>query len=76
MRNQYGLDKPMWQQYLIWVKGIVTEGKFGYSFAYKQDVGELIAERLPRTIISGAFGPFHLDVLWVVDRHLRCYAQI
>ena len=46
----YGLDKPLWQQYLIWIKGIVTEGKFGYSFAYKKDVGELIAERLPRTL--------------------------
>src|SRR5690606_34662726 len=44
-RAIYGLDKPMWQQYLIWVRGIVTEGKFGYSFAYKQDVGELIWER-------------------------------
>ena len=49
-RAIYGLDKPVWQQYLIWVKGIVTEGKFGYSFAYKKDVGELIWERLPRTL--------------------------
>lgn len=49
-RALYGLDKPVWQQYLIWIKGIVTEGKFGYSFAYKKDVGELIAERLPRTL--------------------------
>lgn len=49
-RALYGLDKPLWQQYLIWIKGIITEGKFGYSFAYKKDVGELIAERLPRTL--------------------------
>lgn len=49
-RALYGLDKPIWQQYLIWIKGIVTEGSFGYSFAYKQDVGQLIAERLPRTL--------------------------
>ncbi len=63
-RALYGLDKPLWEQYFIWVKGIVTEGKFGYSFAYKKDVGELIAERLPRTlflalsahIISTIFG--------------------
>ncbi len=49
-RKIYGLDKPIWVQYLVWVKGIVTEGKFGYSFSYKKDVGELIAERLPRTL--------------------------
>jgi len=50
-RALYGLDKPIWEQYVIWVKGIVTEGKFGYSFAYKKDVGELIWERLPRTLL-------------------------
>ena len=31
-------------------QGMVTEGKFGYSFAYHKDVGELIADRLPKTI--------------------------
>ncbi len=34
----------------LWVKGMVTEGKFGFSFAYRKDVGELIAERLPKTL--------------------------
>jgi peptide/nickel transport system permease protein len=50
-RARYGLDKPIPVQYLNWVKGIVTEGSFGYSMAYGRDVGELIAERLPRTIL-------------------------
>jgi len=50
-RVRYGLDKPLPVQYLNWIKGIVTEGSFGYSMAYKKDVGELIAERLPRTIL-------------------------
>lgn len=49
-RKIYGLDRPVHEQYFNWIKGIVTEGKFGYSFAYKQDVGQLIAERLPRTL--------------------------
>jgi peptide/nickel transport system permease protein len=49
-RRTYGLDRPIYEQYFNWIKGIVTEGKFGYSFAYKQDVGVLIAERLPRTL--------------------------
>lgn len=50
-RKRYGLDKPLYIQYLNWIKGIVTEGSFGYSMAYSKDVGELIAERLPRTLI-------------------------
>jgi peptide/nickel transport system permease protein len=49
-RERYGIDKPLPTQYLAWITGIVTKGEFGYSFAYKKDVGLLIAERLPRTI--------------------------
>lgn len=50
-RAKYGLDKPLPIQYFNWIKGIVTEGRFGYSMAYGRDAGELIAERLPRTIL-------------------------
>jgi peptide/nickel transport system permease protein len=50
-RVQYGLDQPVLIQYARWIGNIVTKGQFGYSFAYKRDVGELIAERLPRTLV-------------------------
>jgi peptide/nickel transport system permease protein len=50
-RERYGLDQPWPIQYLNWIKGIVMEGSFGYSMAYGRDVGGLIAERLPRTIL-------------------------
>jgi peptide/nickel transport system permease protein len=33
------------------VKGIVTEGKFGYSFAYRRDAGDIILDRLPKTLM-------------------------
>jgi peptide/nickel transport system permease protein len=51
IRKAYGLDKPVAEQFVLWIKGIVTEGKFGYSFAYGKDVGQLIAERLPYTLL-------------------------
>ena len=51
IRKQYGLDKPLFEQYASWIKGIVTEGKFGYSFAYRKDVSELFVQRLPRTLL-------------------------
>lgn len=50
-RERYGLDKPLFVQYANWVKDIVSKGKFGYSFRYKKDVGDLIAERLPWTLL-------------------------
>lgn len=51
VRQQYDLDKPTTTQFFIWVKEMVTEGKFGYSFAYRKDVGLLIADRLPKTLM-------------------------
>ncbi|MEZ4706636.1 MAG: ABC transporter permease [Caldilineaceae bacterium] len=51
VRAQYGLDKPVYMQFLTWVKGIVTEGKFGYSFAYRTDAGAIILDRLPKTLM-------------------------
>jgi peptide/nickel transport system permease protein len=51
VRVQYGLDQPETVQFFNWIKGIVTEGKFGFSLAYRKDVGEVIAERLPKTLL-------------------------
>jgi peptide/nickel transport system permease protein len=51
LRARLGLNQPAYMQYLTWVKGIITEGDFGYSFAYKRPVSELIWERLGWTVI-------------------------
>src|SRR3954471_19268679 len=51
VRKQYGLDQPVYIQYMTWIKGIVTEGKFGFSFAYRKDAGEIILDRLPKTVM-------------------------
>lgn len=51
VRRQYGLDQPVHIQFFTWVKGIVTEGKFGYSFAYRRDAGDIILDRLPKTLM-------------------------
>jgi peptide/nickel transport system permease protein len=45
LRAQYGLDKPMWQQYLIWLWGVL-QGDFGWSFEYSLPVSEVIGDRL------------------------------
>ncbi len=50
VRVEYGLDKPAVVQFYVWIKDIFTKGEFGYSFAYRKDVGSLIAERAPKTI--------------------------
>ncbi len=50
LRKRLGLDQPAYRQYLKWVRGIITEGDFGYSFAYKRPVDELIWERMGWTV--------------------------
>lgn len=45
-----GLKDPLPIQYLNWVKGIVTRFDFGHSLYYNKPVGDVVAERLPRTI--------------------------
>ncbi|MXZ90231.1 MAG: ABC transporter permease [Chloroflexi bacterium] len=51
IKASFGLDKPLWQQYLIHMKNTLT-GNFGVSFGhYPRPVIEVLAERLPRTIV-------------------------
>jgi len=49
LRARYGLDKPIWMQYIIWITNFV-KGDFGWSFYYEKPVSELIGERLALTI--------------------------
>lgn len=49
LKAQYGLDKPIPVQYGIWLMN-VAQGDFGISIHMKQDVMELIMERLPATL--------------------------
>ena len=48
-RRLYGLDKPLWTQYMIWLKRVVTFD-FGNSYKDHRPVLTKIAERLPITI--------------------------
>ena len=50
LREQYGLDKPLWQQYLVWVTGLL-HGDLGYSFEYNQPVADVIGDRLFLTML-------------------------
>ena len=50
-RKTHGLDDPLPVQYLSWVSGIVTRFDFGQSLVYNKPVGDVIAERLPRTLM-------------------------
>ncbi len=49
--KMYGLDKPLYQQYLKWLKGVLTLD-FGRSFSIdERPVWDKIKERLPVTLL-------------------------
>lgn len=50
LEAQYGLDKSLPEQYLIWISNIILHSDFGNSFRYQQPVEQILAERVPRTI--------------------------
>lgn len=50
IRRQLGLDRPVPEQYAIYL-GRLMQGDMGKSYARKSDVGELIASRLPPTLL-------------------------
>lgn len=50
IREQLGLDQPIYIQYYKWLKLLVLEGNMGYSFEDGRPVMEKIFERAPATM--------------------------
>ena len=50
IRQDYGLDLPLWQQMLKYFSSVVLLD-LGYSFYYNQPVTTLILEKLPATLL-------------------------
>lgn len=49
LRRQFGLDRPLYVQYGIWVSNLL-QGDLGYSFEWRRSNAELIGERLMLTL--------------------------
>lgn len=50
LRQQYGLDRPLHEQYFHWLTGMFR-GDFGYSFEYDLPVTEVVGDRLVLTVL-------------------------
>jgi peptide/nickel transport system permease protein len=73
IRAQYGLDQPMYVQYLKWLRNVFLKGNFGYSFTFQRDAGEIIGERLPMsmTISLGS-----VLFIWIVALPSGVYSAV
>jgi len=50
LRHYYGLDQPVPIQYVRWLGNVLT-GNWGTSFVSNMSVADLIAQRLPNTVL-------------------------
>lgn len=64
------LDLPLWQQYLLFLKGVVT-GNIGSSFVHNRSAIEVILERMPATL-ELAFAAYALSVIIGIPLGLYC----
>lgn len=54
-REKLGLNDPVHVQYIRWLEN-AARGDFGISYKYKQDVLEVIGQRIGNTLILGGVG--------------------
>ena len=54
LRRAYGVDQPFFVQYIKWARKLLR-GDFGFSIRYERPVGDILAERLPITIMVAIF---------------------
>lgn len=52
MRRNFGLDRPLYEQYVRWLGSFLT-GDFGYSFSQFRPVTAVLADALPNTLLLG-----------------------
>ena len=51
IRREWGLDRPLPEQYVTWVKNMVTKGDLGQSTKFKQPVADIIGEYVWNTFL-------------------------
>jgi len=50
LRAFFGLDKPVWQQFLIYMKDL-AHGDLGFSLTYHRPVADIVGERMANTLL-------------------------
>jgi peptide/nickel transport system permease protein len=70
LRETYGLDRPMIEQYFVWLGGMLT-GDYGYSFEYNRPVADVVGDRMLLTIVV-SFAT--IIFIWIVSFPIGIYS--
>jgi peptide/nickel transport system permease protein len=72
LRHQYGLDQPIYVQYLRWM-GMVLRGNYGMALEYGRPVGEVIGDRLWLTMVVSVAA---IVFTWLVALPIGIYSAV
>ncbi|MEI7449582.1 MAG: ABC transporter permease [Desulfomonile sp.] len=72
LRDRFGLDQPMYKQYLLWAWNFI-HGDFGHSFEWNKPVSALVGERIPLTILISTCT---LIFTWIVSIPIGIYSAV
>lgn len=70
---RYGLNEPIYVQYVKWMGGILTDLDFGQSFEWNRPVADLVADRLPLTIVLAVST---LMLTWIAAFPIGIYSAV
>jgi len=70
LRKEYGFDRPLVEQYAVWLVGLV-QGDLGYSFEHSLPVAEVVGDRVYLTMLV-AFATILFT--WVVSFPIGIYS--
>jgi peptide/nickel transport system permease protein len=72
LRQQYGLDRPMYIQYLRWM-AMVLRGDFGMALEYGRPVSDVIGDRLALTMVVSIAA---IILTWVLALPIGVYSAV
>ncbi len=72
LRQQYGLDRPMYVQYMKWM-GLMLEGNYGMAMEYNRPVREVIGDRMLITVVISLAAVFFI---WIVSLPIGIYSAV
>lgn len=72
LRIQYGLDQPVYVQYLKWA-GLMMRGNYGMAMEYNRPVREVIGDRMTTTIIVSVAA---ILLIWALALPIGIYSAV
>ncbi|MER8887135.1 ABC transporter permease [Mesorhizobium sp. M0816] len=72
LRALYGLDEPVWTQYLLWISRVAV-GDFGMSMEWRKPISELIGERL---LLTAVLAIATLLLTWILALPIGIYSAV